>query len=101
MILDRFQAVAFIGDGSLRRIYAGFNMLLRENLAMGGLEQWRMKEEERKACRCDSQVRGTECMKYTIVNSQDVRDNDSMSRHSSPYYCDRKSPFIFPLLQYS
>ena len=98
MILDRFEAVAFIGDDSLRGIYGGFNMLLRENLAMGGLEQWKMNEEERKACRCNSQVTNVECLKYTIVSSQDVRENDSGSKHSSPYHCDRelRSHITFP-----
>ena len=89
MILERFDAVVFIGDDMVRHIYAAFNMLLRQNLATGGLKQWDMKESERDMCRCDSQLIKPECAKYIVTESEDVRKNDFGSGHPSPYYCSR------------
>ena len=89
MILERFDGIVFVGDNMLQHVYAAFNMLLRENFAMGGLRQWEMKEGERIGCRCDDQIIKAECLKYSIMNHQEVRDNDGGSGHRSPYYCDR------------
>ena len=89
MILERFDAVVFIGDNMLQHIYAAFNMLLRENMAMGGLKQWEMSEGERDNCRCDNQVTRTECTKRVLLDSEDVRKNDPGSGHTSPYHCNR------------
>lgn len=92
MILDRFDAVVFLGDGMLQNIYAGFNMLLRENIATGGLKQWKLKDNERMTCRCDNQIMKSECSAYNIKNSQEVRESDGEGGHHSPFYCDRKAP---------
>ena len=89
MILERFDAIVFIGDDLLKHVYAAFNMLLRENIAMGGLKQWELNESERTACRCDSQITRPECSKHVVTESQIVKDNDEGSGHRSPYYCDR------------
>lgn len=95
MILERFDAVVFIGDNMLQSIYAAFNMLLRENMAMGSLKQWDMSEGERDNCRCDNQVTRAECSKYAVQDSEDVRKNDPGKGHTSPYHCDRTYiPFI-------
>ena len=91
MILDRFDAVVFIGDHMLQNVYSGFNMLLRENIAMGGLKQWEMKESERVACRCDSQIIKEDCSRFSVTSNLEVREHDRGSGHRSPYYCDRKS----------
>ncbi|MCJ1303336.1 hypothetical protein MMC08_006144 [Hypocenomyce scalaris] len=69
-------------------------MLLRENIGMGGLKQWEMKESERSACRCDNQLIKAECSKYAVLHSQEVKDNDFGSGHRSPFYCDR-TPHVF------
>lgn len=90
MILDRFDSVIFLGDNTLRHIYSAFNMLLRENIALGGLKEWEMKESEREACRCDNQLSRPECLAYSILDSRAVRSNDASSGHSSPYLCDRR-----------
>ena len=89
MILERFDAVVFIGDNMLQNIYAAFNMLLRENMAMGSLKQWEMSEGERDNCRCDNQVIRGECSKYAVRDSEDVRKNDPGKGHTSPYHCNR------------
>ncbi len=90
MILERFDAVVFIGDDTLKTIYAAFNMLLRENIAMGGLKQWELTEKDRTTCRCDNQLMRPECSIHAITESQVVAENDESSGHKSPYYCGRK-----------
>lgn len=89
MILERFDAVIFIGDDMVKHVYAAFNMIIRENVAMGGLRQWDMSESERDTCKCDSQFTKPECIEYTVTDSEDVEKNDSGSGHPSPYYCNR------------
>lgn len=90
MILDRFDSIIFLGDNTLRHIYSAFNMLLRENIALGGLKEWEMKESEREACRCDNQLSRPECLAYSILDSRAVHSNDASNGHSSPYLCNRK-----------
>lgn len=94
MILERFDAIVFLGDDMLQHIYSAFNMLLRENIATGSLKQWEMKDNEHAGCRCDDQLIKIDCLKYAITDSQAVSDNDGGSGHKSPYYCDRKCPFL-------
>jgi len=89
MILERFGAIIFLGDDMTKHMYAAFNMLLRENIALGGLQQWDMKESERETCRCDNQITRPECAKYTVTDSEDVRKNDVGSGHPNPYFCNR------------
>jgi len=91
MILDRFDAIVFIGDNMLQHVYTAFNILLRENIALGGLKQWEMSESQRSACRCDNQFIKSECSKYTITTSEQVDKNDGGSGHRSPYLCNRRS----------
>lgn len=90
MVLERFDAIVFIGDDLLQHIYAAFNMLLRENIAMGGLKQWEMNESERVKCRCENQITKSDCAKYTVMSNLAVRGNDGGGGNRSPYYCDRK-----------
>ncbi|KAA6414693.1 MAG: hypothetical protein FRX48_01443 [Lasallia pustulata] len=97
MILDRFDTVVFIGDSVLQHIYAAFNMLLRENIGMGGLKQWEMKESERSICRCDNQLMKSECSNHAVLHSQEVIDNDGGSSHRSPYHCDRTPHVLLPI----
>ena len=90
MILERFDAIIFIGDDSLKHIYAAFNMLLRENIAMGGLKQWALHDTDRANCRCDNQLTKAECSKHIVTESEQVTANDGGSGHKSPYICDSK-----------
>ncbi|MCJ1403410.1 hypothetical protein MMC11_006633 [Xylographa trunciseda] len=94
MILDRFDAVVFIGDSMLQNVYSAFNMLLRENVALGGLKQWNLKDNERSSCYCDNQFMRPECSGQSITSSAEVRENEGGSGHRSPYYCDR-TPHYF------
>ncbi|KAI9820672.1 MAG: hypothetical protein M1827_005041 [Pycnora praestabilis] len=97
MILNRFDAIVFIGDNMLRQIYTAFNILLRENVALGGLKQWEMSETERSACRCENQFVKSECLKFGIARSDDVMKNDRGSGHPSPYYCGRTPHVYLPI----
>ena len=90
MILERFDAIIFIGDDTLKHIYAAFNILLRENLATGSLKQWEMTETDRFLCRCENQFTRPECSAHMLMDSQAVAANDASSGHRSPYYCDRQ-----------
>lgn len=96
MILERFDAIVFVGDDTLKHVYAAFNMLLRENIALGGLKQWDLTESERVSCRCDNQFMRADCSKHFVTDSLAVADNDNNGGHKSPYYCNRKSPFPLP-----
>ncbi|KAL2040909.1 hypothetical protein N7G274_006367 [Stereocaulon virgatum] len=97
MILERFDAVVFIGDDMLKYIYAAFNMLLRENMARGGLKQWEMAESDRVTCRCENQLTRSDCSSHIVMESQAVTDHDETSGHKSPYYCDRIPHMYFPV----
>ena len=88
MILERFSAVVFIGDNLASSIYTAFNILLREDLALGGLQQWRMTEQERIECKCDNQFANSNCLGYAITSSEEFKKNTN--GNSSPYYCERK-----------
>lgn len=96
MILERFDAIVFIGDNMLQHVYAAFNMLLRENMAMGSLKQWEMSEDERVNCRCDNQITRPECSKHAVLDSEEVRRNDPGSGHPSLYHCNRMYQLTWP-----
>ena len=91
MILERFDAVVFIGDDSLKQIYAAFNMLLTENMAMGSLRQWELNEGQREACKCDNQFNKPECASHMITESETGREKEDGVGHRSLFYCDRRS----------
>ncbi|KAJ9661243.1 hypothetical protein H2201_006602 [Coniosporium apollinis] len=90
MTLDRFDGVVFIGDDMLHHIYAAFNILLREDLALGGLEHWRMSGEELRSCRCDNQFIRAGCKSSMVGSSEEVKKHNAGSGHGSLYACDSK-----------
>ncbi len=94
MILERFDGLVFIGDDTVRNIYLAFNILLRENVALGGLRQWDMDEAERSTCRCNNQFIKPECSRLAVTNNEEVRKNDAKGGHPSAYRCDRECGFI-------
>ena len=86
MILDRFDGVVFVGDDMVAAVYAAFNMLLREDLALGGLRSWEMVQELRRKCRCDEQVINGECAGKLIEGSEELKGDEV----GTPYICNRK-----------
>lgn len=99
MILERFDAIVFVGDDMLKHIYSAFNMLLRENIAIGGLQQWELTENERAGCKCDNQILRSECSLHSVMDSPAVNENEQISSHKSPYHCPstfaRYQPFLY------
>ena len=93
MILERFDAVVFVGDDSLKPIYAAFNMLLREDMATGSLKQWELNDGQRDACKCDNQLTKPECSSHMIMDSETAREKEDGIGHGSPFHCDRKSTY--------
>ncbi|KAI9833414.1 MAG: hypothetical protein M1826_007512 [Phylliscum demangeonii] len=94
MILERFDAVVFLGDDLVRSIYGAFNILVRENVALGALQQWEMNEAERASCRCEKQFLQPECAKFAVTSSAQVATHDAQGGHPSPYACDR-TPHLY------
>lgn len=95
MILDRFDGVVFVGDEIVERIYAAFNVLLRQDLVIGAMQQWRMSQRDREACRCGRQFTNPECFQYFVTQAEDVAQHDSESLQSrAPYLCNRVPHFF-------
>ena len=88
MILERFDSVIFVGDDPVKHIYTAFNVLLRENVALGGMKQWEMEDEERRKCKCENQFVREECGKFLLRSNEEVGTKDTGSKGSSPYYCN-------------
>ena len=97
MILERFDAVVFVGDDSFKQIYAAFNMLLRENMAMGSLKQGELDESQRNTCRCDNQLTKLDCSSHMIMESETVKVKEDDVGHRGPFYCDRRPTFQLAL----
>ncbi|KAK9475129.1 uncharacterized protein V1510DRAFT_405721 [Dipodascopsis tothii] len=96
MILDRFDAIIFVGEQRLtNNIYAAFNSLLRKNVAWGGLRQWELNEQLKRRCRCDAQYTNPQCGgtgsgDHFIVDSTEILDaKEEGQRLGSPYICNR------------
>jgi hypothetical protein len=87
MILERFDAVVFVGDASLQNIYNGFNILLRQDLATGALKAWDMDGNLLDSCRCDAQFNTPACAEHFVTSSHEVNENTPSI--GSPYTCSR------------
>jgi hypothetical protein len=94
MILERFNTIVFVGDELVHSVYTAFNILLREDLALGGLQQWIMSDQDRVICKCDNQFLNQDCAGYAIKNRDEVKKNIGDQKGSS-YFCTRKS-FVTP-----
>jgi hypothetical protein len=86
MIMDRFDAVVFVGDEMLKSVYAAFNMLLREDVSLGGLRTWEMSDAEKEGCRCEGQLTKPECRGRLVRNGGEYD-----AKGGSPYVCNRES----------
>ena len=93
MILERFDGIVFVGDDLLKNIYAAFNMLLRQDLALGGLKQWDLPDDEKSACRCDAQLTNPKCAKNILLDSEEVASKSGQQTSgNSPYRCNSMKP---------
>jgi hypothetical protein len=94
MILERFNTIVFVGDELVHSVYTAFNILLREDLALGGLQQWIMSDQDRMICKCENQFLNQDCAGYPIKNRDEVKRNTG-DQKGGPYFCTRKS-FVTP-----
>ncbi|MCJ1312304.1 hypothetical protein MMC25_005978 [Agyrium rufum] len=102
MILERFDAVVFVGDSVLQTIYAAFNVLLRENLATGARLESKFesvvgteteKKEMSQKCRCSGQVERTGCADFLVRNSDEFLGQAGRTG----YHCTRTPHYLLPL----
>lgn len=91
MILERFNSISFIGDYITESIYAAFNILLREDLLLGGLKQWSMREQNLASCKCSNQFLSKGCLEFAVKNIDDVKLNQAADQNGSPYFCQSKT----------
>ncbi|KAK2625810.1 hypothetical protein QTJ16_005122 [Diplocarpon rosae] len=88
MILERFSAVVFVGDDVAQSVYTAFNILLREDLILGGVRDWMMGDVDQAKCKCDGQFLDIDCLKFAVKSIEEVK-NAGRDRKGSPYLCER------------
>ncbi|KAK9448564.1 uncharacterized protein V1518DRAFT_417564 [Limtongia smithiae] len=98
MILDRFDALIFIGDArSSSHIYGAFNSILRKNVAWGALKNWELNDQLRRRCRCEFQYTNAQCsgggtgvVDHMIVDSTEILGaKEDATKTGAPYACNR------------
>ncbi|OJJ32327.1 hypothetical protein ASPWEDRAFT_658676 [Aspergillus wentii DTO 134E9] len=94
-ILRKFDGIAFVGDDSLASVYAGFNILLRKNLALGSLKEWEMSQEQGEMCKCNSQFTSSSCASLRISSSDEIHAQDGKPATQSPYACSTQTLHAF------
>ena len=95
MILERFDGVVFVGDDTLQTIYAGLNILLRQDLGLGAMKQWEMSDENLKMCRCENQFARESCAQYLVSASEQVSTNARNAKQNSAIYTCQRTPHAF------
>ncbi|OAG37964.1 hypothetical protein AYO21_07814 [Fonsecaea monophora] len=88
MILERFDAIVFVGDSSIQAIYNGLSILLRQDLTHGALRTWDMDKEKLRQCSCDNQFTSQACSEHFITSSNDLTSHH-LGRADHPYLCSR------------
>lgn len=94
-ILERFDAVVFIGDESLETIYGGFNAILRRDLVLGALDLEFADQASQTDCRCDNQYVKQSCRSRFLLDSKKASREDHIG---ATYFCNR-APHVLLKLQ--
>ncbi|PYH91341.1 hypothetical protein BO71DRAFT_359574 [Aspergillus ellipticus CBS 707.79] len=94
-ILRKFDGIVFIGDDTLADAYAGFNILLREDLATGSLREWDINKDQGQDCRCDSQFTSAACLPLRITASDQISAPSGGKLARRPYTCSSRVPHAF------
>ncbi|KAL4793253.1 hypothetical protein BDV19DRAFT_366894 [Aspergillus venezuelensis] len=94
-IIGRFDGVFFIGDDSLADAYAGFNILLRQDLKQGSLRDWGMSSTLSASCGCNSQFTNSVCSSARISSSEDLYSAEGNEITRTPYTCSANTPHMF------
>ncbi|KAL4754599.1 hypothetical protein BDW72DRAFT_189900 [Aspergillus terricola var. indicus] len=92
--LGQFDGVLFVGDDSLADAYAGFNILLRQDLKQGSLREWEMSTALQASCECGSQFTNPACSSARISSSEELYSRGAMETQT-PYICSAKTPHKF------
>lgn len=99
MVLDRFNALVFVGDDMARRIYGAFNVLLREDLELGVIRmsaKGQPQLEPQHGCRCEM-IFGVNKLGHGSVSSclalEVIRSNHLWpgGDGEGKYYCNSES----------
>lgn len=88
MILERFNAITFVGDEHLRAIYIGLNVLINENLLRGG-----MSADADIECTCEKQLWKPECVGEMFKSSEEARQDLGPGMTAAKFYCPRMYSF--------
>ncbi|OJJ58908.1 hypothetical protein ASPSYDRAFT_202684 [Aspergillus sydowii CBS 593.65] len=93
-ILARFDGVLFVGDDALADAYAGFNILLRQDLKRGSLKEWEMSSYMDTKCQCNSQFTSPACSSSRITSSEELYAEGG-KKTQIPYTCSTNTPHAF------
>ncbi|RDW62779.1 hypothetical protein BP5796_11081 [Coleophoma crateriformis] len=97
MILERFNTLTFLGDAIAGDVYTALNILLREDLAFGGLQQWSMSERDLDDCACEKQFLNEDCAAYRVRSSSEVTSIREGEGNVNPYFCERVPHTYIPV----
>ncbi|KAE8384950.1 hypothetical protein BDV23DRAFT_165850 [Aspergillus alliaceus] len=86
-ILQKFDALVFVGDETLADVYAGFNILLRGNLATGAMRESELTNEQLEKCRCGSQFTSASCLPLRVTSSDQVEKQNGRKAPAGPNAC--------------
>ncbi|KAF9893761.1 hypothetical protein FE257_009931 [Aspergillus nanangensis] len=86
-VLQQFHRVVFVGDESLTDIYAGFNILLRQDLETGSLRDWDASQQQVEKCQCDAQFTSASCLPLRITSSDQLYQETTGKTTRSSYSC--------------
>jgi hypothetical protein len=96
MILERFDNVIFVGDESLRGVYGGLHILLRQDLVHGAVRTWEMDEEMVRGCACERQFTSSTCTRHLLTGSEELMSAPK-EVVESPYLCARTPHTYLPI----
>ncbi|RDW82120.1 hypothetical protein BP6252_03232 [Coleophoma cylindrospora] len=97
MILERFNTLTFLGDTIAGDVYTALNILLREDLAFGGLQQWSMGGLDKDDCACEKQFLNEDCAAYRVRSSSEVTSIREGEGNANPYLCERVPHTYIPV----
>lgn len=95
-ILGRFDGVLFVGDDTLAAAYAGFNILLRQDLKQGSLKEWEISSYIDTTCRCNSQFTTPACSSSRITSSEELYAEEG-KKTQVPYTCSTSKFYLATL----
>lgn len=87
MILERLNSVTFVGDDVAQAVYTGLNILLNQDLALGGLQRELLEPNQKHTCKCNGQFLNAECREKMITSSNDRGRKSEVDFTIASHYC--------------